>query len=168
MLTSRMAQAIRRPIWIALTMFMLMTTMSLGALAQTAAEQQSPQKLGDVHKGAVGEANLVLPDLSQVSFMGMDGHKLLMIGLLFCLGGLGFGLVIYTQLKNMPVHSSMRDISELIYETCKTYLVTQGKFIAILWIFIAVVIGLYFGVLARTPGHPVAQTVLIILAFSII
>src|SRR3954454_22158928 len=62
----------------------------------------------------------------------------------------------------------MREVSELIYETCKTYLITQGKFIAILWIFIAIVIGLYFGVLAPTPGHPIAQTVLIILGFSII
>jgi K(+)-stimulated pyrophosphate-energized sodium pump len=98
----------------------------------------------------------------------MDGHKLLLWGLLFCLGGLIFGLIIYMQLKNSPVHASMREISELIYETCKTYLITQGKFIALLWIFIAVVIGLYFGVLAPAPGHPVAQTVSIILLFSII
>ena len=92
-----------------------------------------------------GEANLVLPDLSTVSFFGMNGHALLMIGLLFCAGGLLFGLAIYVQLKNMPVHRSMREISELIYETCKTYLVTQGKFILLLWAFIAVIISLYFG-----------------------
>src|ERR1700693_4455930 len=76
---------------------------------------------------AGGEAALKLPDLSSVSFLGMDGHRLLMIGLLFCVFGLGFGLVIFMRLKNLPVHRSMREISELIYETCKTYLVTQGK-----------------------------------------
>ena len=118
---------------------------------------------------AAGEANLQLPDLSSQTFLGgIDGHKLLMFGLIICVLGLVFGLVIYVQLKNLPVHRTMLEISELIYETCKTYLITQGKFIAILWIFIAVVIGLYFGMLAPTPGHPVAQTVLIILAFSIV
>src|SRR3954464_1425665 len=118
---------------------------------------------------AAGEANLQLPDLSSQQFMGgIDGHKLLLFGLIICVLGLLFGLVIFVQLKNMPVHRTMREVSELIYETCKTYLVTQGKFIAILWVFIAVVIGLYFGVLAPTPGHPVTQTVLIILGFSII
>ncbi len=87
-----------------------------------------------------GEASLKLPDLSSVSFLGLDGRSLLMIGLLFCLGGLLFGLVIFMQLRNLPVHRSMREISELIYETCKTYLITQGKFILLLWVFIAVII----------------------------
>ena len=81
---------------------------------------------------AAGEASLKLPDLSSVSFLGMDGHKILLIGILFCFFGLLFGLAIYMQLKNLPVHRSMREISELIYETCKTYLITQGKFILIL------------------------------------
>src|SRR5437660_11136650 len=76
-----------------------------------------------------GEANLKLPDLSQVTFYGVDGHKLLLIGILFCVFGLGFGLIIYTRLKTLPVHRAMREISELIYETCKTYLITQGKFL---------------------------------------
>jgi K(+)-stimulated pyrophosphate-energized sodium pump len=115
-----------------------------------------------------GEANLVLPDLSSVSFMGVDGHTLLMIGLLFCVGGLLFGLVIYTQLKNLPVHRTMRDISELIYETCKTYLFTQGKFIVLLWVFIAVIISLYFGWLAPVPGKSIAVTLPIILGFSLV
>src|SRR5580693_5832790 len=115
---------------------------------------------------AGGEANLKLPDLSQVSFLGIDGHKLLLFGILICIFGLGFGLVIYTRLKNLPVHKSMRDISELIYETCKTYLITQGKFLLILWVFIAVVIVLYFGWLA--PVHPVAVTLPIILVFSLV
>jgi K(+)-stimulated pyrophosphate-energized sodium pump len=115
-----------------------------------------------------GEANLKLPDLSSVDFFGMNGHNLLLIGLIFCVLGLLFGLAIYVNLKNLPVHRSMREVSELIYETCKTYLVTQGKFIALLWIFIAVIIALYFGILAPIPGHPVALTMTIILAFSIV
>jgi len=111
-----------------------------------------------------GEANLKLPDLSSVSFMGVDGHRLLMVGILFCIFGLGFGLVIYSRLKNLPVHRSMREISELIYETCKTYLVTQGKFLLLLWVFIAVIILLYFGVLLKYE----AARVIIILAFSVV
>jgi len=104
--------------------------------------------------------------LSSVSFFGINGHALLMIGLLFCAGGLLFGLVIYQQLKNMPVHKSMRDISELIYETCKTYLVTQGKFIALLWIFIAVIISAYYGWLMPVGNRLV--TLPIILGFSVV
>jgi K(+)-stimulated pyrophosphate-energized sodium pump len=113
---------------------------------------------------AGGEANLRLPDLSSVTFLGVDGHKLLLIGILFCIFGLAFGLVIYTRLKNLPVHRSMREISELIYETCKTYLVTQGKFLLLLWAFIAVVILLYFGVLLKYD----ALRVVIILLFSVV
>jgi len=115
-----------------------------------------------------GEAALKLPDLSQVQFLGMDGHKLLLFGILFCLFGLAFGLTIYTRLRNLPVHRSMREISELIYETCKTYLIAQGKFLLLLWLFIAVVIVLYFGFLAPVPGKPIAVTLPIILLFSVI
>ncbi len=115
-----------------------------------------------------GEANLRLPDLSSVSFLGIDGHKLLMIGLIFCVAGLGFGMAIYMRLKNLPVHRAMREISELIYETCKTYLTTQGKFLLLLWVFIAAVIVLYFGVLSPVPGKPVMTTLPIILAFSLV
>jgi K(+)-stimulated pyrophosphate-energized sodium pump len=115
---------------------------------------------------AGGEASLKLPDLSSVSFLNgaIDGHRLLMIGILFCLFGLGFGLVIYMRLRNLPVHRSMKEISELIYETCKTYLVTQGKFILLLWAFIAVIILLYFGLLQ----HMEAMRVAIILGFSLV
>src|SRR6266576_2845069 len=111
-----------------------------------------------------GEANLELPDLSSVFFRGVDGHTLLMIGIVFCIFGLGFGLVIYTRLKNLPVHRAMREISELIYETCKTYLITQGKFLLLLWAFIAVVILLYFGVLLKYD----ALRVVVILLFSVV
>jgi K(+)-stimulated pyrophosphate-energized sodium pump len=111
-----------------------------------------------------GEANLKLPDLSSVNFLGIDGHKLLLFGILFCIFGLVFGLVIYTRLKNLPVHRAMREISELIYETCKTYLITQGKFLLLLELFIAVVIVLYFGVLL----HYEAMRVIIIFLFSVL
>jgi len=119
---------------------------------------------------AGGEASLKLPNLRDVSFLNgrMDGHNLLLIGILFCIFGLGFGLAIYMRLKNLPVHRAMREISELIYETCKTYLVTQGKFILVLWAFIAVIIAAYFGWLAPVPDKPVALTLPIILAFSLI
>jgi len=116
------------------------------------------------HK-AGGEANLIIPDLSQVSFMGgIHGRSLLMGGLVICALGLLFGLVFYGQLKRMDVHESMREISELIYETCKTYLITQGKFILILEVFIGLVILLYFGFLLQFAAMKVA----IILLFSLV
>src|SRR5438552_2504910 len=119
---------------------------------------------------AGGEADLKLPDLSSVNFLNdsIDGHKLLLFGIVICIFGLGFGLAIYSRLKNLPVHKSMRDISELIYETCKTYLFTQGKFLMVLWVFIAVVIVMYFGWLRPVPHHPVKLTLPIILIFSFV
>src|SRR5437899_3843098 len=111
-----------------------------------------------------GEAGLKLPDLSQFQFLGVDGHKLLLIGILFCVFGLLFGLVIYSRLKSLPVHDAMAEVSQLIWETCKTYLVTQGKFLLLLWAFIAAVIVLYFGVLLKYE----AMRVVIILLFSVV
>ncbi|HET9940672.1 MAG TPA: sodium-translocating pyrophosphatase [Candidatus Eisenbacteria bacterium] len=96
-----------------------------------------------------GEANLVLPDLSSVTFVGgMNGHTLLLFGLIVCAFGLLFGLLTYSQVRKMPVHESMREISELIYETCKTYLLQQGKFLILLWVFISAIVLVYFGWLA--------------------
>jgi K(+)-stimulated pyrophosphate-energized sodium pump len=115
-------------------------------------------------EGHKSEIDLVVPDLTQATFLGMAGNHLLLIGLVVCLLGLAFGLVIYGQLKNMPVHRSMLEISELIYETCKTYLITQGKFILILELFIGTIMVLYFGVLREMP---VVKVVTIIL-FSLI
>jgi K(+)-stimulated pyrophosphate-energized sodium pump len=115
-----------------------------------------------------GEAGLRLPDLSSVNFLGVNGHNLLLWGILFCIFGLAFGLTIFVRLKNLPAHSSMREMSELIYETCKTYLFTQGRFLMLLWVFIAVVIVLYFGVLAPVPGKPIGVTLPIILLFSLL
>jgi K(+)-stimulated pyrophosphate-energized sodium pump len=96
---------------------------------------------------AGGEANLKIPPLDSVPVAGMNGRVLLMFGLGVCVLGLIFGLVIFNQLKNLPVHASMREISELIYETCKTYLITQGKFILLLEVFIGIITVLYFGFL---------------------
>ncbi len=115
-----------------------------------------------------GEASLKLPDLSSVKFLGVDGHTLLLFGILICIFGLLFGMTIFMKLKNLPVHSAMREISELIYETCKTYLFTQGKFLLLLWVFIAIVIVLYFGILSPVPGKSIAVTLPIILLFSLI
>jgi len=115
-------------------------------------------------ESAGGEANLKLPDLSLVQFRGVNGHALLLWGILFCIFGLAFGMTIYVRLKNLPVHRAMREMSELIYETCKTYLVTQGKFLFLLWIFIAAIIVLYFGVLL----HYQAIRVFMILFFSVV
>ncbi len=112
----------------------------------------------------VSEATLVLPDLASVQFMGMTGKSLLMGGLIVCILGMVFGLAIYNQLKNMQVHRSMREISELIYETCKTYLETQGRFIALLWVFIAAIMAVYFGVFEKLG----AAKIVTILIFSVI
>jgi len=121
-------------------------------------------------KEAGGEAALKLPDLAKVSFLNgaINGHNLLLIGIFFCLFGYAFGMAIYMRLKNLPVHRAMREISDLIYETCKTYLVTQGKFILLLWVFVAVIIAAYFGWLSPVPGKPVALTLPIILGFSLV
>jgi len=110
------------------------------------------------------EAELKIPDLGTVSFMGMSGHNLLVGGLVICLLGMGFGFMQFLGIKNLPVHKAMLEISELIYETCKTYLITQGKFIAILWAFIAAVMVFYFGFLMK---YATIQVVIIIL-FSIV
>jgi K(+)-stimulated pyrophosphate-energized sodium pump len=131
------------------------------AAAQPPAPAPQPEQAAP-HAG--GEANLVLPDLGQVTFQGINGRTLLKTGLGVCLLGLLFGLVIFTQLKNLPVHRSMREISELIYETCKTYLITQGKFILLLELFIGVIIAFYFGVLQDFDLFKVV----VILLFSLI
>jgi K(+)-stimulated pyrophosphate-energized sodium pump len=144
----------------------LKKTFSLATLLTVGTASALAQSSGE----AGGEASLKLPDLSSVSFLNgsIDGHRLLLIGILFCIFGLAFGMVIYLRLKNLPVHRSMREISELIYETCKTYLITQGRFILFLWVFIAVIITLYFGWLKPVPGKSVALTLPIILLFSLV
>ena len=147
----------------------LLTVIPMAVLAMAlvapvpALAQESGATAAPVHAG--GEANLQLPDLGTVNFFGgTNGRVLLMIGLVVSALGLGFGLMIYTQLKNMPVHKSMLEISELIYETCKTYLVQQGKFLMILELFIGAIIFIYFFFLQHFSFGRTA----IILLFSLI
>ncbi len=115
---------------------------------------------------AGGEAEMNIPSLKTQTFMGVTGHNLLLIGLGICLLGIGFGLWQYAKVRDLPVHKSMLEISELIYETCKTYLITQVKFIAILWAFIAVIMVAYFGFLSA--NHMTAAQVCVVLLFSIV
>ncbi len=145
----------RRALTVALPALLLL------ALAFTGAVAAEPP----AHQGG-GEASLVLPDLStpEATFLGTSGHTLLLYGLVVCVAGLLFGILMMTQIRNMPVHESMREISELIYETCKTYLVTQGKFILLLWVFIGTIIALYYGLLQHFELVKVA----VILLFSLI
>jgi K(+)-stimulated pyrophosphate-energized sodium pump len=152
-------RAARVAVPLVLLALLMASILPADVLAQAPAPAAAP---APSHGG--GEANIRIPDLSQSEFLGVGGRTLLTGGLGICVLGLIFGLVIYSQLKNLPVHESMREISELIYETCKTYLITQGKFILILEAFIGVIIVLYFGVLL----HFEAAKVVIILAFSLI
>src|SRR5499426_2083336 len=157
---NRPQSAIARP---ALSIsLVLLLGMTLGALVAAPDTLAAAPTQGQ-HAGS-GEANLKVPDLSSVAVGGMNGRNLLLLGLVVSALGLLFGVVIFKQLQGLPVHASMREISELIYETCKTYLITQGKFLLVLEAFIGVIIVLYFGVLLKFD----ALKVVIILAFSLI
>ncbi len=146
----------------------------IAAAAQAAPAAEAPQ---EVTHAPGGEANLKVPDLSTATFLGgTSGRTLLMSGILVSILGLLFGLWIYSQLRAMPVHRSMLEVSELIYATCKTYLQTQGKFIMLLWLFIGAIVAVYFGALApsvdpvtgaEVKGFPLYKVV-VILAFSLI
>ncbi len=141
----------------------LVACLSLAAPAFAAAPGAAAE-----HK-AGGEVNIILPDLTnstvKATFLGgMSGHSLLLAGLLVSGLGLAFGLVIYGQLKSMPVHKSMLEISELIYATCKAYLFRQGKFLMILWAFVAAAMTAYFLLLVKVAVPEMA----IILLFSLI
>jgi len=151
----------------------MLLALAAGPLARPLFAQAAPAAQGESRPG--GEANLLIPDLGSVQFFGLPGNTLLTFGLIVCALGLLFGLVIYSRLKRLPVHESMRDISELIYETCKTYLTTQGKFILVLWVFIGSIVAVYFGTLAETTdatgaavrGFPPVK-VAVILLFSLV
>jgi K(+)-stimulated pyrophosphate-energized sodium pump len=163
--------ALRRAVPYVLSVLMALVAGGLPLTALLAQEAAGPAR----HAG--GEAALVLPDLGTATFLGgIDGRTLLLGGLVVCALGLAFGLAIYNQLKNLPVHRSMLEVSELIYETCKTYLLTQGRFLLILWVFIGIAVAVYFGKLATTidpvtgaegHGFPLSR-VGIILLFSLI
>ncbi|HYE62196.1 MAG TPA: sodium-translocating pyrophosphatase [Phycisphaerales bacterium] len=161
----------------------LVSFLSPAAIAQNTGLAGDPPKvdirpLGEAVKQAGkhhggGEANLVLPDVGQVKFFNgsVGGDQLLLAGVVVSALGMLFGLLIYAQLKNMPVHKAMLDVSELIYVTCKSYMVQQGKFLMLLWAFIAVAVGWYFGWLVPNPEGGTGLSmgkVAIILAFSLL
>ena len=104
-----------------------------------------------------GEADLIVPNLASVSFLGVDGKTLLLYGIIICVFGFLFGLVQFVSIMKMPVHKAMKDISELIYETCKTYLITQGKFLLVLEILVGLVMIAYFGWLRHMEFAKVAM-----------
>lgn len=133
---------------------------AVGVLCLTSCESGGGQP--GSHTG--GEANLRLPDLGSVSFLGLPGNALLGLGLIVCALGLGFGIITYSQLNRMPVHTAMREVSELIYTTCKTYLKQQGRFLLLLWAFIAAIIVVYYLFLV---DFGVGRTAVVIL-FSLI
>jgi len=114
------------------------------------------------------EADIKIPDLKTVNFnifgWSTTGYTLMVIGLVVCVIGMIFGLVQYKQTKNMPVHKCMADVSQIIWETCKTYLFQQGKFLVILWLLIGFCMIFYFGGLQHMP----AQNVVIILVASVL
>jgi len=149
-------------------LWMLVACMLAVATSAQASMRQPEPVPAAQHEG--GEASLVLPDLGQVEFLGINARNLLMTGLGVCLCGLIFGLVTFNRLKRLPVHRAMLEVSELIYETCKTYLTTQVRFIGILWVFIGAIMVVYFKFLATdaSGGHMSWGTVIIILIFSLI
>src|ERR1700694_4323123 len=150
---SRLHAGAGRRVAFFLLIAIVLTLVSGGTPAASAATQGPGHTAG-------GEANLKVPDLGHVSFGGINGRTLLLWGLVVCVLGLLFGLAIFVQLRNLPVHQSMREISELIYETCKTYLITQGKFILLLEVFIGIIMVVYFFVL-RQLGATKTITILI-------
>ena len=138
---------------------------ALAVAAESAVATEGAKAGSAAHDG--GEAALVLPpldDASVASFFGLSGHALLLIGMVVSGLGFVFGLTMFAQMQRRPVHRSMREISELIYETCKTYLITQGKFLVILWVLIGAIIVAYFGFIEQMEPYRVA----IILAFSVL
>ena len=157
--------------FLAASLVLAVLALTFAALAPAALAQEG----GGHHAG--GEANLQLPDLRAVAFAGgLNGHTLLLFGLLVCALGWAFGIMTYAQLKNLPVHQAMREMSELIYETCKTYLTQQGKFLLILWAFISCIVLVYFRWLAVTGVDAAGQIergfpsfkVAVILFFSLV
>jgi K(+)-stimulated pyrophosphate-energized sodium pump len=107
---------------------------------------------------SASEADIHIPDLSKVTFFGgsLTGLSVLLIGLVVCVLGVVYGWMQYVQTRNLPVHRTMAAVSQIIWETCKTYLFQQGKFLAVLWVLIAACMTYYFGVLSHnSAGHVV-------------
>ncbi len=143
-----------QPIWRGVRTGLL--TLFVAALVAPALAAQEGHRPG-------GEVNLQLPDLDTGDFLGFTGHQILLSGLAVCVLGLLFGLATYRAVKRLPVHRAMAEISALIYETCKAYLIQQGKFLLVLFAFIGAVIVAYFALTGL--GVP---KILIILLFSLI
>src|SRR5678810_170774 len=148
---------------------MVMRLIQRVAVVLTLAVVMSPALLAaaqpenTAHHRPGGEVNIQLPDLNQGDFLGMTGHQILLSGLVVCVLGLLFGFWTYTAVKNLPVHKSMSDVSELIYETCKAYLIQQGKFLLILEVFIGIVMIAYFLLTGLEPSR-----IAIVILFSLI
>jgi len=142
---------------VVLTLAMLMSPVLMAAQPPVQTEAQDA-----VHRPG-GEVNIQLPDLNQGDFLGMTGHQILLSGLVVCVLGLLFGLWTYTAVKNLPVHKSMADVSAIIYETCKAYLIQQGKFLLILELFIGTVMIAYFSLTGLEPSR-----IAIVIIFSLI
>ncbi len=136
-----------------LALFAALLGAAVPAAAQTAAPAHTPG----------GEVSIRLPSLEQGEFFGLNGHQFLLGGLAVCVLGLLFGLWTYLGVRKLPVHRSMAEISELIYETCKAYLIQQGKLLLVLELFIGTVIVAYFWMI----GFPFYR-IAIILVFSLI
>jgi K(+)-stimulated pyrophosphate-energized sodium pump len=149
-----------RPAFRSLPLLLLLLSALTPVLAPLAA--QEPAQVGAEHRPG-GEVNIRLPDLNQGDFLGFTGHEILLSGIVVCVLGLLFGLVTYNRVKGLPVHRSMADISELIYETCKAYMVQQGKLLLVLLGFIGTVIVVYF----LLTGLEISK-IAIILLFSLI
>src|SRR5689334_7794293 len=139
----RLIQRVAIQVAVVLTLAIVMAP---ALMAQENAQQAAHHRPG-------GEVNIQLPDLNQGDFLGMTGHQILLSGLVVCVLGLLFGLWTYTAVKNLPVHKSMSDVSELIYETCKAYLIQQGKFLLILEVFIGIVMVAYFLLTGLEPSR---------------
>ncbi|MDB5816075.1 MAG: Inorganic diphosphatase [Rhodocyclales bacterium] len=159
----------KRSNWLSYLVLMLAALLAAFALPAFATEILSNAAPGAAHVGAhASEANLVLPrldDLATASFLwGITGWQLLSWGLLVCVGGLVFGAVFYDQIRRLPAHQSMLEVSELIYEVCKTYMITQGKFLILLEVFVATIIVAYFG----WVQHMAAADVALIVVFSLV
>ncbi|HEX5818135.1 MAG TPA: sodium-translocating pyrophosphatase [Gemmatimonadales bacterium] len=142
----------------------LVPLLLLAGLALTGAvDVLSAQEAGVPAHRPGGEINLQLPDLNTGDFLGMTGHQILLSGLAVCVLGLLFGLYSYMGVKKLPVHKSMAEVSDLIYETCKAYMIQQGKFLLVLLGFIGSVMIVYF-VLTGLEAPKIA----IVLLFSLI
>jgi K(+)-stimulated pyrophosphate-energized sodium pump len=143
MLTMNLTRAAFHPTARLLLILLFGAVLAPASLPRLFAQEVAQGTAAPAHRPG-GEVNLRLPDLNQGDFLGFTGHQILLSGLVVCVLGLLFGLLSYSHVKNLPVHKSMAEISELIYETCKAYMVQQGKLLLVLFGFIGAVIVVYF------------------------